>query len=103
MPESSGEFKIACGRKELDRLNAWRQQAESEGWLSDFTAALRTIQEKLAAEPLNWGEALCRLRMLDLTVCIGICRPLQVRYAVDAHRNIVHIKTFGLLPIPPSP
>jgi hypothetical protein len=67
------------------------------GSAAEFLSALRAIDERLATDPLTFGEPRFHLKELRLEVRIAIVAPLAVSYAVHEEHPLVLPKTLRLL------
>jgi hypothetical protein len=65
--QPSGTYKVCCAQKDLEQLRALSAKAESLGFRQEFLAALKTINHKLATEPLTWGDPQYHLSNLSYT------------------------------------
>jgi len=79
-------------------LRACGERAAERGVLNDYTAAVKSIERRLATDPLEWGDPQNRLRHLQLLLYHGIQSPLHVYYAVDEARRIVYVQEIKPLP-----
>ncbi len=61
-----------------------------------FMAALQKIGERLAEDPLNFGDPLYRLPSLHLRVFHAVVQPLIVYYAVHEEKRLVFIRSFKI-------
>ncbi len=67
-------------------------KAMDRGVDREFAASLQRIHEKLANEPLTWGEIRFHLRHLGLAMCHAPTEMFYVRYGVDEARKLVLIR-----------
>ena len=91
-------YRIVFSGVQTARARALGDTAAGRGLLPDFLAALRLALERLAADPLEWGDPYADLRFLGLQLHHRSCPPLNVFYAVDPLRRIVYIKDIDPLP-----
>src|SRR5947208_14989712 len=99
MPASSGDrYKVCWSEKNREATKGIGIRAARLDLKSEFIEALKMIVEKLAAEPLDWGDPQYRFRSAKLIICHGIHAPLQVFYGVDEARHLVYIKEIAALP-----
>jgi hypothetical protein len=96
-----GPYKVACAGRALQQLRACLDWAIASGRREPYVAAATAIQQKLATEPLSWGDPLFRLHQLGLVRCQGVAPPFLVNYAVDEQRRIVYVQDIQLLPNDP--
>ena len=82
----------------MDQIRVWGQRAEALGIKAEFVEALKFINNKLALEPLSWGDPQFRPRHLDLLMCHGIHAYFHVQYAVDEGKHIIYFKDLHLIP-----
>jgi hypothetical protein len=95
MVHGNGEqYKVRISQKELEKLKRWGQWAAAAGVLDDYLVALKTVNYRLAFEPLEWGEPKYRARKLNLAVRLGTCKMLDVWYGVHLQKPIVFVKIF---------
>ena len=66
--------------------------------LASYTSALKHIHERLAADPMGWGEQSYRLRGREGVVCVGIRRPVLMEYVVYELERLVLLRRIELLP-----
>ena len=67
----------------------------------EYLAVLRNVWQRLADDPLGWGEPEYRLRVLGLLMRHGAHSFLHVYYGVDRQRRIVYAMDFRLGPSHP--
>jgi hypothetical protein len=92
MPDHSGAyFKVTYFPKEVQKLRTWAAQAQVLRILPEFADALRTIDQRLADDPLRWGDPTNRLHYLGLLKHLRIYQFLRIYYAVDEVRRIVYV------------
>ncbi|OAI47117.1 hypothetical protein AYO44_10085 [Planctomycetaceae bacterium SCGC AG-212-F19] len=97
-PSSGNRYKVCCAPKDLEQLKAWGKKAAKLGMRDAFIAALKTINDRLATDPLAWGDPYFHLRQLGLLCCHGIHAMLHVYFAVDDEKKLVFVKEFKILP-----
>jgi hypothetical protein len=78
-------------------LKKFHQDAMTHGIGEHFLTAFRYILLRLRTDPLVFGEALCRLPVLELAVRQAIVSPLVVDYAVHEERLLVFVRGFKIL------
>jgi hypothetical protein len=99
MPDSSGgPYKVVWSQQTREQVHRWANKAADLGMRDQYLAALRAILQKMADQPLTWGDPLYRLHQLGLVVYRGLYPPLRVHYAADESRRIVYVKEVDLLP-----
>jgi hypothetical protein len=99
MSESRGPvYEVSFTPKDLEQLRVWGEAAERRGIKGVYAEALKTIREKLATEPLSWGDPLYRLHHLRLLVCHRFYWIFSISYGVDEERHLVHVKECKLNP-----
>ena len=96
-PSSGGPYRIACPPPLLAQLRAWGAAAVHRDEGGVFTDALKLIDQRLAADPVGWGDPMYPLRRAGLTMYRGLQSPLQVQYAVDEARRFVYVKSVALV------
>jgi hypothetical protein len=60
----------------------------------ELLGALKTVQSRLQADPLVFGEPRYHLRNANLEIRVGNARFLSVRYGVDVSRRLVYVVDF---------
>jgi hypothetical protein len=99
MSQTSGDrFKVTWSEKNREAVKQLAKKAVRLGLTASFREALEIIVERLASEPLTWGDPAYRLRKADWKICHGISAPLHVFFGVDEDRRIVFIKEIAALP-----
>jgi hypothetical protein len=58
----------------------------------EYVDALKTISQKLADQPLAWGDPQYRLPALGLLICHRVHSLLHVWYGVDEESRIVYLE-----------
>lgn len=76
-------YRVVYSQAVVQRLKVLAIRATYIGIGQQFLAALKTILQSLATDPVGWGDPNYRLRSLNLLVCHGILSFLHVRYVVD--------------------
>jgi hypothetical protein len=99
MAEDPGTvYRVCFAKKDIEQLSAWAEKAERLGIKKEYTDALKTIQEKLATEPLTWGDPQYQLRYLGLLLHHRVHWFLHIAYAVDEARRLVYVKECRPMP-----
>ena len=62
-----------------------------------YTAALRSIRQRLRTNPRGFGEYLHPLRNLQLDIYVGSIAPLAIRYGVHQHLKLVFVAEYILM------
>ncbi len=91
-------YILSCADREIQKLRHWRERARLVGRESEFVEMVSRVYDRLTNDPLVWGDPLYRLHRLDLLICRGRYRFLQVYYGVDRAKRIVYVKEFALVP-----
>ena len=91
-------FRVVHPERWRQQVVAWAAQAATLGIREEYLAALKSIQGRLAEAPMTWGDPQYNLRSLGLTVYRGLCRPLQILYAVDQGLRVVYVMHYRPLP-----
>lgn len=91
-------YHISWSQRVREDVAALVSQANAQDILSELAADLRTVADKLADDPLRWGDPLYNYHYLDLTLYRILLNLIQVEYAVDPVRRIVYIK--DIIPLP---
>lgn len=95
MTEGSGEpYTVSISQNELDKLKRWGAWAEDAGVLEDYLQTLKTVNYRLAFEPMDWGEPRYTLHQLKLEIRLGTSKMLNVWYGVHFDERIVFVKKF---------
>jgi len=95
MPGYRGDqYKVRVSNRELEKLRRWGQWAAETGVLNDYLVALKTVNYRLAFEPLEWGEPKYTVRKMNLAVRFGTFKMLNVWYGVHLQRPLVFVKIF---------
>lgn len=89
---------MSCPRGILDNLRAWAERAVTLGVGKEFASDLRAVHEKLATEPLVWGEPRFTLPSGQGHVYQGAVRLFHVTYSVHEAARVVFIIDVGLMP-----
>jgi hypothetical protein len=100
-PGGSGElYEVHCSGVIALALKDAQRQATLEGRGPEALAAIRTIRQHLATDPVRFGELLYRLPALRMEVRCGIVLPLAVHFAVCEDQPLVFINGVKLLGSP---
>ena len=95
-PEPDYDVPISGAIREL--LIRLHDTAAANGQRDDFLSALRTISTRLKTDPNTFGEELFDLKVLRLTVKMGLVLPLSVEFAVYQKQRSVFIRNFRYIP-----
>jgi hypothetical protein len=87
----SAGFRLSVSQAVLDQVRDLARRAYQLGVGSEFRKAMEFIADRLARDPLGWGDPNYRLRRLGLLKCRGSRSFLHVHYAVDELRRIVYV------------
>jgi hypothetical protein len=95
----NGTFRVVYSLAVQAALNELlRRAAEQDRKLGeDALAAVKTLDERLKADPMTFGEPRYQLHHLRLEVRIGVQPPLAVSFAVHATEPVVFVTGFRLL------
>jgi hypothetical protein len=97
MPNDPADsYKLVCAEEQRKQLKTWAERAAARGIGAEYLATLKTIQQHLTTDPLNWGDPWYPLNNLGLQIYQRACAPLHVSYAVDAAKRIVYVMRFTL-------
>lgn len=89
---SDDHYRVVFSGVQTARVRALGETATRRGLLPQFLAAIRVVLERLAVDPLAWGDPYSHLEFLGLQLYHRSCPPLNIFYAVDPLRRIVYIK-----------
>jgi hypothetical protein len=92
--EGIEQYRVSLAPAEFEKLRRWGTWAAGVGVLDDFLVALKTINFRLAFEPLDWGEPRCTLEPLHLEVRFGTFKMLNVWYGANVQKRVVFVKVF---------
>jgi hypothetical protein len=84
-----------------EQIKTLGKRAVKKGLKGEFLNALRSILEKLQAEPKEAGDPLHRLHKPGGLMFHGVFGPLFLQYAVFEQENVVVI--LKVIPMPSSP
>src|SRR5262245_12251080 len=73
-------------------------EAAKKGEGKRFVAAVGKIVDRLRHDPTDFGEPLYHLQALKLQVRQAVVDHLVVEYGVHAHKPLVIIRSFKVLP-----
>jgi hypothetical protein len=90
-------YRVEMSAAIRQALRQLLHRAIREGRGKQFRDAARTVFDRLARSPNEFGEALYRLPALRLRVRSVIVRPLVVHFGVSENRRLVFIKDVNLL------
>ncbi len=97
MPEPPDTpHKVVHSQAILATLRHWAELAEHAGLRQEYADALRVVQDRLAQDPLTWGDPLYRAHHLALTIYRGLHWFLIVDYGVHDDEPLVFIKQYRL-------
>jgi hypothetical protein len=93
-----GDFEVSISGATRDLLFRLRERATAAGLRDEFLAALRTILTRLRTDPTDYGEEVFDLRVLQLTIKVGVELPVAVEFGVYPDRRQVLVRTFRFVP-----
>jgi hypothetical protein len=99
--DPAGKYQVSCPLDILENLRDWAGRAVALGIGKEFASGLRAVQEKLATEPLTWGEPRYTLPSGQGRVYQAAVRLLHTTYAVREDARVVFIIDIGLMPNSP--
>lgn len=91
------EFKVVYSLAIQSHLMDLQAIANSQGRSKEFAKALVAINQRLATDPLMFGEPLYDLPDAKLRVRTAIILPLVVYWGVHQEENIIFIQEFKLV------
>lgn len=94
---SPGDFEVSISGTTRELLTRLRDQAALLGLRNQFIAALRTILSRLRTDPMTYGEEVFDLRVMQLTIKVGVELPLVVEFGVYSERRQVWVRTFRFI------
>jgi hypothetical protein len=97
----SGGYRVVYPGVVREQLKSWVGKVKELGILSDYQAALKTINQNLANDPLGWGERSFTFPDATLIVCKAASQFLIVYYGVDEAKKIVYVAK--IKPFPSHP
>ncbi len=89
--EANGPYRVHASQVMLDRLRELGRRAAARGERDAFKAALQFATNRLATDPLNWGEPIYHLPGLNTLVFHGAVAMLHLYYVVIAASRTVTI------------
>lgn len=102
MPDPTrGKYRVVYFGVVRERLTVLAGKAKSLGLLAEYGAVLKRIDERLAANPIGWGEESRRLEATGIRLFRAAAVFLMVYYGVDQSRKIVYVKE--IKPFPSHP
>jgi hypothetical protein len=93
-----GDFEVSVSGVTRELLIRLHDQAAEAGLRLEFLAAVRAVLSRLRANPDEFGEELFDLRVLRLTVKVGVVLPAAVEFVVIPERRLVVVRTFRFVP-----
>jgi hypothetical protein len=84
-----------------DQLRELGRRARQRGIARRFAAQIRRMCQKLATEPLAWGEARYTLAGRNIQVRQASVPLLNITYGVDQQASVVFITAFRPMPNTP--
>lgn len=93
LDDSPSPYRVVISHVVQQGLRSLCQQGPSDQVL----AAAHNIMDRLADDPLEFGEPAFHLRQLGLEVRFGVVAPLGVRFAVQQDELVVFVMEFQLL------
>jgi hypothetical protein len=97
-PSNGGSFQVLSSESISENFRRLYQQAKQEGSAVAFMSATRQIGQRLATDPVEFGEPLYRLAALRMQVRQGAIGPLLIYFGGCEDRQVVFIKGAKLLP-----
>ena len=91
-------YRVVHAGQYLRQMKDLIGQAARLGSLAELATAVKSIQERLSAAPLEWSDPLYHLRYLELFLYRGTHTPLNVIYAVDKQRHLVYLTQVSPMP-----
>lgn len=95
-PPGNYEVSISGATREL--IVRLYDTAATAGLRSEFLAALRTVLARLRIDPINFGEEVLDLRVMRLTIKVGVVLPVAVEFGIYPARRLVLVRTFRFVP-----
>jgi hypothetical protein len=99
--DPAGRYQVSCPQDILGKLRGWADRAVTVGIGKEFASDLRAVQEKLATEPLTWGEPRYTLPSGQGRVYQGAVSLVHVTYSVHEAVRVVFVIDVGLMPNAP--
>jgi hypothetical protein len=99
--DPGGTYRISTLGPIVQLLRDWAERAVKLGLREKFATNLRTVQQKLATEPLVWGEDRYTLPGRKARVRQGAAAWLHVTYSVDEQARVVFVTKVRLMPNTP--
>ena len=98
--EADGSYQVSYSAVVRKELKAILQRAITAGLGEKAMSAVKTIDEQLSSNPLDFGDPWYDLPEAELTVFAKIVHPLMVVYGVHKEERVVFVKEFK--PLPPD-
>jgi hypothetical protein len=95
-PGKNAPYRVLGAELVVNTLRGLKRLADVAGEGNQFLSSAKRIVDRLATDPLDFGEPRFGLPNLQLQVRIGGFGNLAVQYAVDEERRIVYILKFML-------
>src|SRR5215471_710479 len=96
--QPSPTFQLIVSERILNQIKEWIQAALLSRRQAAFRADLEAVKQYLTTRPLEWGDPLYRLTVMNLLIHHGMSQFLNVHYGVDEERRIVYFKDVELMP-----
>ena len=95
---SEQPFIVEMSSATLDAFLKQFHQSVRDGCGEQFMSAFATIQERLKRDPWEFGESLFILSPVNVTIFVGMMRPIAVEYGIAIDRRVVFIRRLIYLP-----
>ena len=89
-PESP--YRVIYSGRIRQRVRTLGAEALRLGVGQEFVDALKVVTQKLASEPVEWGDPQYHLHVMGLLNCHRLYSIFHISYAVDEERRIVYLK-----------
>jgi hypothetical protein len=94
----NGPYRVIYSEAVRPVLIELHARAALKGLEQNVLSAIRTIDNRLHADPLFFGEPKYHYRALKLELRVGIEPPLVVHYTVHDEQPLVFVKAISSLP-----
>src|SRR5262249_36463518 len=91
-------YRVIYSESVQTSLKNLSAKAAEKGLKQAVLSAIRTIDQRLHADPRLFGEPKYHHRALKLELRVGIEPPLVVHYTVHDEQPLVFVKTLQALP-----
>src|SRR5262249_29206731 len=89
---SPARFRVTFNELLRQRVREYTQRAHDSGFGQRFLAEMQEIVERMATDPLNWGDPIYTLHSLGLQMFHRIHSGIHVEYGVNEPARVVFVR-----------